>query len=368
MHQLNKMKGTIGRKKQMQTSETIISSLSHYVQTEKSKPQSTTKIAEDDEEEEIPVTSNTDPFLEIKANEANNRGRKILDYASDDDDDSESDTVVTLNNTFSNDIDYSDDDSIDSEDEDFLKHAGIFQIEEVVKISQEKMIKLQSLYIDQFQRLQKVLREKRRSYMYGVKREKEIYSNIFDQYRDSPRERKLYEKFKAMNHYHQRKHGVEAVLHKKYLEKRQQSELAINPASLMAKNIQKCNFSDGVKCTEKAMPGNTRYCRKHIMEDKKQILFKICGIEKSGVVCQEPVMNVLEDSTCVLHTTLFTSPRVYVKRKYESETEEDDSFCKEFKLEESAEVIIKNEEIPIETMPIENIVDAIDEDDEIKIN
>lgn len=367
MHQLNKMKGTIGRKKQMQTSESIISSLSHYVQTEKSKPQSTTKIAEDDEEEEITVTSNTDPFLEIKAIDANNRGRKILDYASDDDDDSESDTVVTLNNTFSNDIDYSDDDSIDSEDDDFLKHAGIFQIEEVVKISQEKMVKLQSLYIDQFQRLQKVLREKRRSYLYGVKREKEIYSNIFDQYRDSPRERKLYQKFKAMNHYHQRKHGVEAVLHKKFLEKRLQSELAIIPASLMTKNIQKCNFSDGVKCTEKAMPGNTRYCRKHIMEDKKQILFKICGIEKSGVVCQEPVMNVFEDSTCVLHTTLFTSPRMYVKRKYESETEEDDSFnlVKDLKLEESAEIKTEDEEMaPIEVPIKENVVD----EDEIKIN
>lgn len=205
MHQLNKMKATIGRKKQMDTSEIIVSNLSHYVQTEKFKPQSTTKIADDDEEEEIPVTSNTDPFLEIKANEINNRGRKILDYASDDDDDTESDTLFTLNNTFSNDVDYSDDESIDSEEEDLLKHAGVFQVEEVVKMSQNKMQKLQSLYIGQFQRLQKVLREKRRNYLHGVKREKEVYSNIFDQYRDSPRVKleinKIIEKTFHLNHF-----------------------------------------------------------------------------------------------------------------------------------------------------------------------
>lgn len=360
------MKATIGRKKQLDTSETIVSSLSHYVQTDKTKPQSTTKIADDDEEEEISVTCNTDPFTEMKANEINNNSRKILDYASDEDDDTESDTVVTINNTFSHEIDYSDDESIDSEEEDLLKHAGVYQIEEIIQMSQDKISKLQSLYIDQFHRLQKVLRDKRRSYLQGIKREKEVYSNIFDQYRDSPRERKLYAKFKAMNHYHQRKHGIEAILHKKFIEKRQQSELAstsLSSASVIPKNIQKCNFSDGVKCTEKAMPGNTKYCRKHIMEDKKQILFKICGIEKSGVICQEPVMNVFEDSTCILHTSLYSTPRTYFKRKYESETEEDESFSKDIKLEDDANLKLENEEKKV-VPEVEEIVD----EDEIKIN
>jgi KAT8 regulatory NSL complex subunit 2 len=188
MHQLNKMKATTGRRKQLDTSETIVSGLSHYLQTDKSKPQSTTKIADDDEEEEISVTSNADPFVEIKATEINNRGRKILDYASDDDEgDSESDTPPTLASTFPHDNDFSDDESIDSEDEDVLKHAGIYQVEEVVKMSKEKMQKLQSLYVDQFQKLQKVLKDKRRAYLQGIKREKEIYSNIYDQYKDSPK-------------------------------------------------------------------------------------------------------------------------------------------------------------------------------------
>lgn len=171
-----------------------------------------------------------------------------------------------------------------------------------------------------------------------------------------------------MNHYHQHKHGVEAILYRKFLEKRQQSEMATTSiataGSLQPKNIQKCNFFDGVKCLERAMPGNTKYCRKHIMEDKKQILFKMCSIEKSGVVCQEPVMNVFEDSTCVLHTSLYSTPRTYIKRKYESETDDDESFMKDVKMEDSdikIEDIKDEEDLTVEEMDIAY-------DDEIKIN
>lgn len=366
MHQLNKTKATVGKKKLIDSSERIVSHLSHYVQNDKSKPQSTTKIDEDDEEE-ISVISNTDPFFEIDANEVNNRGRKILDYASDDEDaDSESDTpTTTFSNTWMHEVDNSDDESIDSEcDDDLLKHAGIYQIEEIVKISKEKMQRLQSLYIDQFQRLQKVLRDKRKTYLQTLKKEKEHYSNIYDQYRDSPKERKLYSKLKAMNHYHQRKHGVEAVLYKKFLEKRQQSEqsLANIPAAAQQKNIPKCFFSDGVKCLERPLPQN-KYCRKHIMEDKKQILFKACGIEKSGIVCKDPIASIFEDSSCVLHTTLYQMPRTYVKRKYESETEEDALELKDIKLEKYED---EKKTIKVEAILDNGVECAVEE--EIKIN
>jgi len=55
----------------------------------------------------------------------------------------------------------------------FLRHAGIFTAEEVIYITREKLIRLQSLYIDQFRRLQYVLREKRRKYLLALKKEKE---------------------------------------------------------------------------------------------------------------------------------------------------------------------------------------------------
>lgn len=55
----------------------------------------------------------------------------------------------------------------------FLRHAGIFTAEEVIYIAREKLIRLQSLYIDQFRRLQYVLKEKRRKYLLALKKEKE---------------------------------------------------------------------------------------------------------------------------------------------------------------------------------------------------
>ncbi|XP_067620418.1 KAT8 regulatory NSL complex subunit 2 [Eurosta solidaginis] len=79
----------------------------------------------------------------------------------------------------------------------------------------------------------------------------------------------------------------------------------------------------GVKCGERAMPC-CKFCRKHILEDKKQILFRACEVEKSGVVCQEPIPCIFDDAaTCVLHLSI-PARRQYIQKKYESETEEDD--------------------------------------------
>ena len=305
-------------------------------------------------------------FLTFLAMEINNRGKNILDYASDSS--SEEDTVTTLANTWrAHELDNSDDESVDSSNEDLLKHAGVYTVEEVVTISKEKMQQLQSLYIDQFQRLQYVLREKRRQYLLDLKKEKETLSSIHDQLKDSPKERKLYKNLKAMSHYH-RRYGVENVLYRKFLEKRQKQNL--EPATLMAaptipqqKNIPKCIFSEGgVKCNERSIPC-CKFCRKHIMEDKKQILFKACGVEKSGIVCQESVVNIFEDSSCVLHTTL-PSPKTYVKRKYESETEEEEETVSKVKKEElettaeSSEAIANvSSEVKIESTSTDVIVE-----------
>lgn len=326
MSQINKTKTTIGSFIPLESTEILSQSLAHHVKIEV-KPQSTTKITPYDDDEEIDVVTPTvDPFIDINASEINNRGKNILDYASDSSSDDDTHTTTLANTWRSHELDNSDDESVDSE-EDPLKHAGAYTVDEIVTISKDKMQQLQSLYIDQFQRLQYVLREKRRQYLVDLKKEKETYSSIHDQLKDSPRERKLYKNLKAMNRYH-RRHGTEALLHKQHLEKKQKQ---IEPAVMAAPVVQpqknsfpKCFFSEGgVKCQDRSLPC-CRFCRKHILEDKKQILFKACGVEKSGIKCQEPVQNIFEDSTmCVLHTVM-PQPKVYVKRKYESETEEDD--------------------------------------------
>lgn len=366
MCQVNKTKSTVGSFKDVATTETLVNSFTHHVKIDKIKPQSTTKITPFDEEEEIDVT--TDPFLDVNASEVNNRGKNILDFASESS--SDEDSPTTLVNTWrSHELDHSDDESVDS-DEDLLKHAGTYTVDEVVTVSKEKMQRLQALYIDQFQRLQYVLREKRRQYLYEIKKEKESLSSIHDQAKDSPKERRLYSSLKAMNHYHKR-YGTESLLHRQFLEKRQkvlEPTLMAAPVIPQQKNVQKCTFSEGgVKCNERSIPC-CRFCRKHIMEDKKQILFKSCGVEKSGIVCQEPVVSIFEDNSCVLHTAM-PQPKIYKVRKYESETEDESEHTVFIKEEEQLDIemdtttsdciVIDNDDLKIETKIESTISDEV---------
>lgn len=55
----------------------------------------------------------------------------------------------------------------------YFRHAGVYTAEEVALITREKLIRLQSLYIDQFKRLQHLLKEKKRRYLHNRKVEHE---------------------------------------------------------------------------------------------------------------------------------------------------------------------------------------------------
>jgi len=51
----------------------------------------------------------------------------------------------------------------------------VYTAEEVALIMKDKLIRLQSLYIEQFKRLQHVMKERRRKYLHTVGQEKESY-------------------------------------------------------------------------------------------------------------------------------------------------------------------------------------------------
>ena len=85
---------------------------------------------------------------------------KTFDFGSEEDSEADS---MTVENAWRGDAD-SDDESVDSEMENPLKHAGAYSAEEVIRIMRDKLIRLQKLYIDQFQRLQYLLKEERRQY------------------------------------------------------------------------------------------------------------------------------------------------------------------------------------------------------------
>ncbi|KAL9902724.1 KAT8 regulatory NSL complex subunit 2 [Glossina fuscipes] len=325
--QLQKTHATVGKLKQVDSNEVLFNSLAHHLNVK----EVTNKIkntCEQDEEIDV-VSSQVNTFISHQHVKALNvitttmrKRRRILDYASDTTSDEE---VICMNNTSRGpECNESDNESIDSEEEDILKHAGIYTRQEALRISEAKLTKLQGLYIDQINRLHHILREKRRRYLAAMHREREHLCSIHEQVRETRRERILYEKLKALNSYH-RRHGVEAVLYKKFKEKRNRSGDGYAPKTT---GFIKCIYSEGgVKCGDRSLPC-CKYCRKHVLEDKKQILFKACEVEKSAVVCQEPIPNIFDDPTCVLHLTI-PQQKQYIQKKYESETEDEEIEVKE---------------------------------------
>ncbi|XP_017041800.1 KAT8 regulatory NSL complex subunit 2 isoform X2 [Drosophila ficusphila] len=323
--QLQKTHLNVGRiRSRVETNETLLNSLSSHINVEDIKPEPP-KTERDDDEIDV-VSPHVTPFVTQDHRntighvvDSSRKRRRILDYASDSS--SNDEDPPCLRNTAA-DIEFfeSDYESIDSEDDDPLKHAGVYTRAEAVKIAENKLIKLQGLYREQISNLQHVLKQRRRKYLHDIRRERELYCSIHDQLKDTPHERKLYEQLKALNTYHRRQ-GVEAVLYKKLKEKRARDTLYASKSS----SNPKCVFTEGgVKCGERTLPC-CKHCRKHILEDKRQVLFRACGVERSGVVCQEPVASILEDSSCVLHLAVAPAKRQYIQKKCESETEEEET-------------------------------------------
>lgn len=128
------------------------------------------------------------------------------------------------------------------------RHAGVYTAEEVALITREKLIRLQSLYIDQFKRLQHLLKEKKRRYLHNRKMEHEAIGNhrtnlcfycsllilsdtnllmlitgtslLTGPEGLSMKERENLKKLKALRRY-RRRYGVEALLHRQLRERRQ---------------------------------------------------------------------------------------------------------------------------------------------------
>lgn len=346
MSQLNKLRAVVGKHKTLQTPETVLADLTKYVKPDNYRPAAGVEAP--------PDAPYIDPLIDVEQLEEKGK-RNILDYASD----SDSEEQVTLNTSSRNiEQEDSDNESVDSEPEDPLKHAEIYSTEEAAIITREKLKRLQSLYYDQFSRLQHVLKEKRRKYLQDLKKEKETHSCIYNQPLETPQERIQYSKLKAMNHYH-KKTGVHAILQKRLQERRAK----ITDGLLQKPQyFNKCIFTEGgVKCGERALPA-AKHCRKHIIEDKKQVLFRICGIERSNVVCQEIVPNIFENATCVLHMGM-PPKRTYIHKKYQSDTDEDEEKGK-IKTEMAIDPIVKEEIIELSDIKMD-VVESIEAEVEI---
>lgn len=235
---------------------------------------------------------------------SDNLRRKIMEsklHAENTDEDE--DLVDPLvENTFRTDIIDSDSESIDSDQEEPLKHAGIYTPEEVSAILRDKMIKLQSLYVDEISYLQFLLKDKYKKYINTVRNQQDVFQySPFKISINGNLPSDDYNKLKTMMRYH-RYHGSEILLRmqvrdKKYKleqeEKQQQNQQQPNTSQSSSnlamidhtstsinykpKPIQFCIYKkDDEKCERRAMP-LTHYCK--IRKFFKFITILICNTD-----------------------------------------------------------------------------------------
>ncbi|KAL8561909.1 hypothetical protein ACOMHN_046699 [Nucella lapillus] len=215
---------------------------------------------------------------------------KALEYGSSSDSDTE---VPSVDQAWRRDND-SDAESIDSEQEDPLKHAGVYSQEEAALLLRDKLIRLQSLYIDQFKRLQHVLKEKRRKFLHTYKQEREMLGPI-QSYKQDPAQHKKYERFRAMRRYH-KFFGKEALLHQKCNLRRIAVAEGVNHRPPV---FNRCTVAtpDG-RCNKKVLP-LSKFCRAHILLDPHQVLFEACRFRNG--LCGEPVVSLDDPPLCRRH-------------------------------------------------------------------
>ncbi|XP_037959208.1 KAT8 regulatory NSL complex subunit 2-like [Teleopsis dalmanni] len=89
--------------------------------------------------------------------------------------------------------------------------------------------------------------------------------------KNSPNKIKTHEKFKAFKH-GRRSRGSDAL----FEETRKEEERVTEGMKLQSVKTVKCIHVNKTKNCENAVIPETKYCREHILEKKKQILFKSC--------------------------------------------------------------------------------------------
>jgi len=222
---------------------------------------------------------------------------KLLEYASSGESDAEAASCL-VEQAWEGDVN-SDAESIDSEQEDPLKHAGVYTAEEVAQITRDKLIRLQSLYIEQFKRLQHVMKEKRRKYIRNVRREKEALGSVHAA-KERPEQREEYEQLCALKRYH-RRFGKEALLHRQSKERR--ISVTEGP-NYRVPPYPKCILQvRGVRCAAKSLP-LSKYCLQHILHDPHQTLYEACAYAEG--MCPRPVAapTMSKEAVCTYHVGL----------------------------------------------------------------
>lgn len=183
----------------------------------------------------------------------------------------------------------SDADSLDNDLDDPLRHAGVYTVEEASSITRDKLVRLQRLYLNQFKRLTDVLMEKRALYL----RNRGASGSVSKDFA-SPQEEALYKRYRAYYRYH-RTYGAEAVLKDRLKEKQKSARTGV---PVIDEGVT-CNQAG---CSNTAIP-LSRFCRSHILNDRKQQLFERCdGDSNNGLPCSTVLLKVRGPrDVCLIH-------------------------------------------------------------------
>jgi len=176
----------------------------------------------------------------------------------------------TLEEILRSDVIDSDSENMDSDQDDPLRHAGVYTAEEVSLILRDKMLRLQSLYIDQFKHLQYLFKEKYKKYIQALQVGNEFQSVAHDSSNHFTMSSEELDKLKALMRYH-RYNGQEILLKDKLREKRR---AFFEGDSYKPKNFTKCIYNKDEVCQNRAIP-LSHYCRERKLSIYLQLNQKI---------------------------------------------------------------------------------------------
>ncbi|XP_028396593.1 KAT8 regulatory NSL complex subunit 2-like isoform X2 [Dendronephthya gigantea] len=188
----------------------------------------------------------------------------------------------------------SDSESIDNEMDDPLRHAGVWTAEEVTKVCRDKLLRLRSLYMSQFERLKHVYKNKRRKYLLATGANEE---GVTVGGRNGTKPNESLSAMHIASRCYNKRYRNDALLQKQSKEKR----LGTTSRNQILPHQRCGHYTDGNRCTSKIVPF-AKYCLKHICHDTNQQLFLPCsqmiGAEQS---CGAAVPNVSNHERCILH-------------------------------------------------------------------
>ncbi|XP_039267019.2 uncharacterized protein LOC120342309 [Styela clava] len=239
-----------------------------------------------------------------------------------------------------NNADWDDFDPVNNEVYEPLRYANVLTPEEVVATAQSKLIRLQSLYIEQFKRLFHLLKERKRQYLHDLKKEmkEERISGAASLTEIENIEGMDDDEVYALATYRKRT-GVEVLLRKKQQKRRIESSIASTEFPIKSSPRSRCSHaSNNTRCKSTCLP-YTKYCSAHILEDPHQLLYKKCRTDQ----CQTPVCFLLARDYEIESNTDDTQPeKVFYCTLHAPLPEMNFSFILEKDKEQNMEVAVTN--------------------------